>query len=701
MQNTLMRIIVRLFLLGALCLPGISAALQSLDDEEMSGMTGEGMAFVWTDFRMMFSPDSYLEQMGSPSNNTCTSTGNTAGNKNCIRRADLRWFGLNVSGADTANVATAYRGAYGNTSTSLTAGAWNTSWTTTSGNMTQCAQAGIGGLGCPRGGPIQNFAAADNPYVLRVNSYDGNGAASNVIGNGIATYQGYTGAGDWDPNAATATTSLNTVGSKQTVLEFTAPASATFSSHRQAQDDYRFSFWGEIESGRGVAGTKTLKSQTLIQGNAAGSAMRFFKFTQTATSPGLTAAYNPTSGLSGCALGSAQGATSDPGCSTATTGSPYNNRTLAIAYDSYLHGDFRFNVAQMSAGASDTAGVAVDFNSTEGMYFRGSDVHLSLGQLFYQALTINMPRSTSTNAPVQDGNFTLEIPVIPNIKPVYRRFYSLTNVTGGLDGIGTCSTSNAAAPNCIDDGYATARASLLYNFGVRGATGVSAFMPARTAVGITNYAQPDANYAKTHGYARWGDWSVCEGVGCALPITANTAAQAFAGTGRNSWDSSGDGVFFVGTTDFNAYAYSVDNTDTNMSTNARNTYTTISYYQTANAAACTPANATAYATCGFGGARSTQTIGGSAATKTVTNSRVHTYGATQDPKVTTAEDFPAENYFLNSAAQGLSTTTTGANSGTTRNVISVPTGTALNIGDARIEGIQLNYLRFTSYGALN
>lgn len=682
-----------------LVLPGLSAALQALDDGEMSGVTGEGMAFVWTDFRMMFSPDSYLEQMGSAANNTCTNTGNTAGNKSCLRRADLRWYGLNVSGAGSA---------VGKT---LIEAAWNTSWTTTGSNMTQCASAGFGGLGCPRGGPIQYFAAPDNPYVLRVNTYDGGGSASNVIGNGVVTYQGYTGSGVWDPNAATATSGLNAVGSKQTVLEFTAPASATISANRQAQDDYRFSFWGEIESGRGAAGGGLLKSQTLIQGNAAGSVMRYFKNTQTSTSPGLNTAYDPTSGLAGCALGSGQGATSDPGCSTATTGSSYRNRTLAIAYDSYLHGDFRFSVAQMSTGSSDALGVPVDFNSTEGMYFRGSDVHVALGQLFYQALTINMPRNTSSNAPVQDGNFTLEIPLIPNIAPVYRRFYSLTNVTGGLDGIGTCSTANAAAPNCIDDGYATSRASYLYSLGVRGATGVDAFMPARTGTTITNYAQPDANYAKTHGYARWGDWSVCRGAGCSLPMTANTAAQAFAGKGRNSWDSSGDGVFFVGTTDFNAYAYSVDNTDTNMSSDPRNTYTTISYYQTANAAACTPASSTAYSTCGYAGARSTQTVGGTATVKTVSNTAIHTYNGVADPKVTTGctqlpntaacVDFPAENYFLNSSAQGLNTAASGANAGSTRNVIAVPAGTALNLGDARIEGLQLNYLRFTSYGALN
>lgn len=651
MYKLSLRILVRLSLLAALLLPGMSAAMESLDDGEMSDVSGAGMAFAWTDFRMMFSPESYLEQMGSPTSNTCTGTGNTNGNFNCWRRADLRWYGLNWTAAGTA------------VGQGLTAGAWNTNWTTTGTEMTQCASSGINGLGCARGGPIQYFAAPDNPYILRVKDYAGDGSAASAIGNGVVTYQGNNANATWLPNDPNA-------GSAQTVLEFMAPAAQTASAHGNAQDYYRMSFWGEIETGRGAAGGGLLKSQTMIQGNAAGSVIRYFKFTQTATSPGQVQNFNP---VLGCTVNSTTGL-----CSGTNTAA-YNNRTLAIQYDSYLRGDFRFSVAQTVLSQSDAIGVPVDFNPTEGMYFRGADVHVTLGQLFYQALIINAPRNTTTNAPVTNGNFTLEIPMLPNIPSVYNRFYSLTDYP----------TSNAAAPNTIDDGYATARAAYLYSLPVRGAAGALAYMPARSAnaaesnhANYSNYTAPDANYAKTHGYARWGDWFICQGVGCSMPMVSNTGAQADAGSGRNSWNSTGDGVFFVGTTAFNAYAYRATAKDVRA---GNNQYTTISYYQ--NYADCTPGSLNAVTTCGYGGAY--RGNGGGVTAKNVSSTAV--------TSVAGYTDFPAENYFLNPDAA----TSTGTNFGGTanRNVIAVPAGGALNIGDARIDGLQLNYLRFTSYGA--
>lgn len=90
------------------------AALTELEDSELTSVSGEGLTFTWTDFRMMFDPQSYIEQQGSPNGNTCTGTGNVAGNFNCWRRGDLRWFGANVSNAGTA------------VGQAITAGAWNT-----------------------------------------------------------------------------------------------------------------------------------------------------------------------------------------------------------------------------------------------------------------------------------------------------------------------------------------------------------------------------------------------------------------------------------------------------------------------------------------------------------------------------------------------------------------------------------------------
>ncbi len=590
-----------------------AAALTELDDDALTGFTGEGLTFAWTDFRIMLEPSSYLELMGAPGSNTCTSTGSTAGNYNCWRRGDLRWYGLNASNA-SATVGQA-----------VGAGPWNTTWTTDgSGNMTQCASGGINGLGCPRGGPIALFAAHDNPYILRAFRYAGDGSAATSIGNGIVTYQGNN-----------ATTDLSAGGSGQTALDWFAPTK---------QDYYRYSSWGEIEAGRGGTGGGMLKSQTMFLGNVAGSALRFFTFTQTSTSPGLAAPYNPLLGAAGC---------TNSGCPNVdAAGSAYNNRSLAIQYESHLRGDFRFGVAQTEA--TPVIGVPVVFHSFEGLYFRNADVYMPLGQPFYQALTINFPRNTSTNAPITDGNFTFEIPILPNRTAVFTRFYSLN--TGAL---------GAAAPSAWDYGYATFRAAFLNMASANTVT----YMPDATPG--ANHPNPNANYFKTHGYARWGDWYNCRGVGCILPLTANTPAQANAGTGRNSWNSSGDGTFFYGISAYNAYAYRSTDIDVRDFTSAdANTLTAITY-QT-NYAACDATTATSYRTCGYGG----DYLG----------------AASFGSPVVAATILPAENAWYNSAATGMGATAS-------RNVIPVPANSALNLGDSRIEGLQFNFLRLTSLGA--
>lgn len=644
LRSRLLAVPLAVFLMAG---SSVAVAFTALQDDEMSGVTGEGMSFVWTDFRMMFDPGSYFEQMGAPGSNTCSGTGQSSGNYNCWRRGDLRWYGNSVSSTGGTIGTGAFPDASG----------WASTWTTTGSYMTQCANAGIAGLGCPRGGPVALFAAHDNPYILRALDYSGDGTAASVIGNGVVTYQGVNSTGLWSPSSPGS-------GSRQTVLEWLAPSPKL--AHNRAdgldscgrvtpagaltncgQDPYRFSFWGEIEVGRGGTGSGLLKSQTLISGNAAGSVLRFFKFTQTSTSPGLQNPYDPTLGAAGC---------TDAGCPGVNgPGNAYNNRTLAIQYESHLQGDFRFSVAQTEAAP--IIGVPVAFHATEGMYFRNADVFLPLGQPFYQALVINLPRNTSTNAPVKDGNFTLEIPILPNREAVYTRFYSLNP-----------AATNAAIPSSYDRGYATARAAMLSRLPVTGGA-TPAYMPARTATSIANYPVPDANYFKTHGYAHWGDWSVCQGVGCRLPLSSNSGAQADAGTGRNSWNTSGDGVFFVGTTAFNAYAYRTTAMDVRNNTHE---FSTRAYYT--NYSGCTPANASAYDTCGYGGAYNG--AGGGATAKTVSSVSI----------------LPAENLFWNRAGTGV-----GGNEN--RNVIAVPAGTPLNLGDARLEGIQMNYLRFTSRGA--
>lgn len=602
------------------------ASLTELDDSEMTGVTGEGLTFTWTNFRMMFDPSSYLEQAGSPNGNTCTSTGNTAGNYSCWRRADLRWYGGNASSLGTT------------VGQAVTAGPWNTTW-----DNSQCTVAGIRGLGCPRGGPIAIFAAHDNPYILRVQPFAGDGTAATAIGNGVVTYQGNNGTGDWNSGLGS--------GSRQTALEWIAPT---------AQDQYRVSFWGEAEVGRGGSGGGLLQSQTILQGNASGSLLRFFKFTQTSTSPGLQSAFDPMLGAAGC---------TNAGCANVDgAGSAYNNRTLAIQYSSRLRADFRFSVAQ--ANAIPNIGTPTIFEANEGIYYLNADVYFPLGQPFYQALTLNLPRNTVTNAPIQDGNFTLEIPLLPNRTAVFTRFYSL--ITGG---------TATSVPSAWDGGYATLLSAMLRSEALT--DDAINYMPdadVTTAPFPTNYPAPDANWYKTHGFARWGDWHPCTSRNCIFPNATNTVAQADGTgvnvtysdgsvrsvTGRNSWRSNGDGVFFKNIASYNAYSYRSWAVDVRAPGVANdNQFTQISYMS--NYAACTAGTAV---NCGYGGYyRGAADFGNPVSSQNIVAPEMSWYSDT------------------------------GMGGAVARNVIVVPANGTLNLGDARIEGIQLNYLRFTSFGA--
>lgn len=199
-------------------------ALTPLADTEMSTVSGAGLAVALDNFQFAFAPTSYMEQVGVQPSNACGG-GVTS---NCWRRGDLRWFGINISGA----------------------GAGGSHWTEASCDASS--------LSCPRGGTISNFSPFDNPYLIRSWSpqgmaYDGsciNGAGTSCTG-GTAT---------------------------KAIYEFLAPT---------AQPYYTLSFLGELEVGRTgsnanltVGAGNVLKSQTIIRGNAAGSIYRAFQFTE-------------------------------------------------------------------------------------------------------------------------------------------------------------------------------------------------------------------------------------------------------------------------------------------------------------------------------------------------------------------------------------------------------------------------------------
>lgn len=317
------------------------AGLHALNDAEMSAAHGAGIAVALDNFRYLMAPTSYFEQVGIAPAGACTSDGNSSGNVGCWRRGDLRWYGINLSGA----------------------GPGGSHW-----NESSCDASS---LSCPRGGQINWFSPFDNPYVMRAWSPQG------MAWNGGLVNQ-------------------NASSPDKTIYEFLAPTS---------QPDYTLSFWGEIEAGatrnsatqllsagQGInnpSGGGLLKSQTIIRGNAAGSAFRLFQHTE-------------------------------PG-----------NETFGMMYHSYLRGDFRFSVAQAAGGATDVIGQAPVFEANEGLIFRNVEAFLPFGQLYYQSLVLG-PVGTS-------GDFYLQLTPIPNNPTVYNRFYGLD--AGDVRGFETARTA--------------------------------------------------------------------------------------------------------------------------------------------------------------------------------------------------------------------------------------------------------------------
>lgn len=364
-------------LLFALWLPPAApavAALAALDDGALADEAGSGIAIALHDFQFAMAPTSYFEQVGStPAGGGCVGTGSVAGNITCWRRGDLRWYGINISGAGGSN-----DGYF-----------WN--------DTTTCSSSS---LNCPRGGTIAFFSPYDNPYLIR-----------------SASPAGITYAGEC-VNGATAGCTAPATPISKAIYEFLAPTS---------QPDYTFSWWGEIETGStrnsatqplSTNAGSVLKSQNIIRGNAAGSVFRVFQFTQA------------------------------------------GNLTFGMLYHSRLRGDYRLSVNQADpdgAGpltTSDSIGVPTYFSPDEGMYFRNVEAFLPLGQLYYQALTINAVGTS--------GNFEIALTPIPDTALVYGKHYA--HNTGDATGYETARANNTGGSNTAD-------------------------------------------YDLTHGFARWGGWS--------------------------------------------------------------------------------------------------------------------------------------------------------------------------------------------------
>lgn len=336
-------------------------ALSELMDGSLAEVTGEGIVFGLKDFSFRMAPTSYIELTGTAPNAAATAAG--------WRRGDARYYGLSLTGFDVS-AGGAGMDWYGSTSSA------------------GCIQ-GADGMGCSMGtADIKDFASAYNPFILRVFQRPG------------YNHQG----------------TLLTGVTAPTVLEFEGPTKS---------DKWRWSFWGELEVGRGTA---YAASNTAGNCLAAGNGNTVFCGLQSQVMvAGKPITKNGTPSLLRMMR------TKDASASAETFG---------FTYQSALSGDFRMSVAQVGSANTGALHQVPDFNDKEGLFFKNVDAFFPLGRLNYQAITLSSTVS-------KDGNFVVDLTQIPNTPNLYNDFYcGNTGSNCALDANGFIS-----APNPATHGY--------------------------------------------------------------------------------------------------------------------------------------------------------------------------------------------------------------------------------------------------------
>lgn len=352
-----------------------AVALTPLNDAQMSSVNGKGLAFAFDDFRFQMAPTSYFNQVGG---NVTASTS--------FNRGDLYWVGTTISSGAADGAGGLYDFsdyAYVNNQPIAPSGSGH------------AGQVMLSPLSYPIGkGGTQGYAAVNNPFVLRVRTYDAVGLKD---GN----------RSDWVANVP------------NTMIELLGPTHST---------NFRWAFWGQVDTFN-----KTTGSYPYVSNNDRGTMIGPAFQNQDIIIGSPTSCFHPDCSMP-AGDGTANGRidTSNPIAgpvfrmyqSMASDGT--NDQTLGMIYQHRLSGDWRFSVNQkdkrtVNPDGSIKRGVVPAFSSEEGMYFMDVNTYLPLGTMHYQSLTLDGK---------PDGNFSLDLTRLPNDPDAYNDFYSAADSSG-------------------------------------------------------------------------------------------------------------------------------------------------------------------------------------------------------------------------------------------------------------------------------
>ncbi len=359
---------LRAFIVGiSLLLPFYSVqALVPLEEEEMAGVTGEGLAFAFDDFRFQMAGTSFFEHVGAePQGDTV------------FNRGDLRWIGTTISsgtarssddGGEGHQQAYAYH-----------------QWDNLHG-ASECSTVG-NPLGCPIAvGGAQGYVEVNNPYVLRVREYEA------VGWNGSAWVSDY----------------------KNPVVELVGATNS---------DPFRWAFWGEIDA---LEGSNPRRGPDYDEEN---DHTRLGKLQNQEIILGAPVSrLNPNAGdgaenIVGPVFQMYKN-WSDDDYANDTLGMLYHHR-LSGDYRFSVHQNGPGIIDDGGPNHGNAPwGTVPHFTDREGMYFMNVNTYLPLGQLHYQSMIVGgVEAGDPTGAP--EGNFFLELTRIPDDPTVYEHFYAL------------------------------------------------------------------------------------------------------------------------------------------------------------------------------------------------------------------------------------------------------------------------------------